>query len=182
MAIGKHLTQPEDFELLKASRFTCVDCGLVSRPHKSVPTGYMGLDDDEVLCAMCYLAAFTEEALEGNHQHGRMLYCPDVSQADLNRLAQMSFLAKYRGEVLSDTASSLIAKIESDLTKPLKRLFPSFVDGDLASFNELMLSLPSDIQASADQVFSPLRYWPDYEAYLSVIEFWNVAAFKQLAF
>ena len=164
-------------------KYTCQCCGLQSRPHKKVITGYIevfALDGRlTALCTMCMQAIHLSRKHQ-SYNHGLIIYCPSLSQGQLSRLAQMLYLAKLRNSPGAEYADQLINDIQSKGVTPLAQTFPGLKTGALSEFINLWQYASPKIHRNSQALFGGLRYWPFEMPFRHQVQFWQVATFNHL--
>ncbi|MFA0809417.1 hypothetical protein [Microbulbifer epialgicus] len=173
-----------EFQLLRKNNFTCDCCGLISRPHQEVKSGYMEVcyieDKNHILCNICAQSQYVGRKVNGRPNHGFIFYCPDLTQGQISSLALWSFVAKYRENQFSQSANRLVSLILSDLVEPVSYIIPGFTSGDVQEFADIYKHLPPKLMETGDQLFSNLKYWPNEIVFEPQIRFWNAASFHNI--
>jgi len=109
-----------------------------------------------------------------------IIYCPSLSQGQLIKLAQHSFVSRLRKNSFSESAGRLITMICKDLIEPVAKVLPGLVSGDLQEFHDFYEYITPELRVNTHKLFKDLRYWPNEVVFRNQINFWNVAAFKNL--
>lgn len=168
---------------LQNNQYTCRCCGLVSRPHRDFPDGYIEVfeHDEEkfCLCSMCMQSQYVARSVGGMPHHGLIIYCPTLSQGEIVRLAQMTYIARLRKNKFYPEANNLIEKITTELISPVEKIIPGFSSGGVQEFAEIYEYLSPKIKSSG--LLNSLRYWPNEMVYANQIKFWDKAAFNNVS-
>lgn len=179
----RNIISDADASFLKGKKYTCECCGLKSRPHRDYPDGYMEVFEHEkekyCLCAMCIQSQYLARTMDGMPNHGLIIYCPTLSQGQIIRLAQMTYVARLRKNKLYSSTNSLIEMITSELIAPVEKIIPDFNTGDVKEFAEIYDYLSPKIKSS--DLLDGLRYWPNEMVYAKQIKFWDKAAFNDVS-
>jgi len=169
---------------LQSTGYQCQCCGLISRPHRDFPSGYMEVfrseGEDHVLCAMCMQSQHLGRCVNGKANHGLIIYCPKLSEGQVVRLAQWAFIAKLRGNRFAQPANRLIGMIVKDLVEPVSYRIPGFTSGDVKEFTEFYQNMSPKLKSEGLTPISDLRYWPNEIVFEQQIKFWNASAFHNV--
>lgn len=177
---------PSESEMmtLKSNGYKCACCGLESRPHRDFPSGYLELfqsnNVDQILCSMCMQSQHLGRSVNGKSNHGLIIYCPNLSQGRIIKLAQWAFIAKLRGNRFASSANKLIGMITKDLVEPVSYRIPGFNSGDVKEFSDIYEYMSPKLKEHSSSLLSDLRYWPNEVVFESQVKFWNVAAFRSI--
>ena len=97
-----------EFRLMAKREFTCACCGFKSKPTKSIPSGGMEFmvyqGSAYLLCLMCIQSQYIDRPIvqEGILNHGRLAYCPTLSQGQVVNLYRDLFCLKLFAEKTGD--------------------------------------------------------------------------------
>ena len=170
---------------LENDNYKCNCCGLISRAHHDYKSGYMELVSlkgvSRVLCSMCAQSQYLRRSVNGEKKHGLIVYCPNLTQGEIIKLAQWSYIAKYRRNKYDKQADEIIKMIERDLVNPVSNIIPGFTSGDVQEFSDVFDWMSPKLRSDSEKLFSNLKYWPNEIAFEKQTKFWNVAAFNKLA-
>lgn len=177
--------KPNESQLkfLRAKGFTCSSCGLKSRGHKLVPSGFMDIQkihgEHKCLCAICSASRSFHKQINGSYSHGKLIYCTDFNQTQMNQLIQRFLLAIYRDEQISIEAEMQLETLIKEHSQQLSPIFgqPSI---ELQKASEYILNLGPKSNEDLSVILKGLIYIPNQSSFEDVIEFWNVAAFGHL--
>ncbi len=169
--------------LLVQLNYTCQCCGLKSRPHKKAVTGYIEVVDFDgsptAFCTMCMQAIHLSRKHQ-SYNHGLIIYSPSLSQGQINRIAQMLYLAKLLNSTAAQRADQLINNIQAKGIAPLAETFPGLKTGALSEFINLWQYASPRIKQNQKSLFNGLRYWPFEIPFRRQLKFWHAATFNHL--
>lgn len=132
---------------LKSKNYTCECCGLVSRPHKDYPSGFIELvrfssGREVAMCSMCVQGIALDRKVVGQKEHGYIIRCPELSQGEVVHMARLFYLGQILDNKISEEAERLIELMQSQLTKDVSTIIPSYEDGSIEEFVDIYKYLP----------------------------------------
>jgi hypothetical protein len=171
--------------ILRSGGYKCECCGLESRPHRDFPSGYLELfksnNVNQTLCSMCMQSQHLGRSVNGKSNHGLIIYCPNLSQGQIIKLAQWAFIAKLRGNRFASSANKMIGMITKDLVEPVSYKIPGFNSGDVQEFTDIYEHMSPKLKENSSSLLSDLKYWPNEVVFEPQVKFWNVAAFRSVS-
>lgn len=174
----------DERKFLKHNAYKCACCGLVSRPHRDFPSGYMEIFNSSsnkyVLCNMCMQSQYLGRSVNGKSNHGLIVYCPSLTQGQLIKLALWAYIARLRGNKFAASANKLIGMVTKDLVKPASNCIPGFNNGDVREFTDIYEYMSPKVRKNSSKILSDLRYWPNEIIFESQVKFWNASAFQNV--
>jgi len=179
------LPDQSQLEILENNNFQCDCCGLVSRPHKQVPSGFIEIasfDDKELpLCSFCMQSQNLSRLVSGRINHGLIIYCPSLSQGQVSKLALYIYASKLRGNGLSSAATNLLTNINKSLIKPASKILPILKSGEVQIFVDVYNNLSPDLLSRQESLFEDLKYLPSEELFKAQVAFWNKASLNNIS-
>ncbi len=174
------LAASHDLKIIKQHGFKCVQCNFQSRPHKSVPTGFMEVIElngkKGCYCTICAQSILLRRLPDAKRNHGHIIYCPALSQGQVSDLSRYVALHTIRKTSLENSARTLSRTIKDHLVPIVERVIPGFSSGDPFAYADLM----DNLRAPRDQTgLEHLRYWPNLAVFNFVFKYWDAAAFSK---
>jgi hypothetical protein len=124
-------------------------------------------------CIICHqLARLT---YSGNAGLGQLMYCPEISQKDINHLARLYFSVKgVEGNHL-DNYIILTQYFEERIRET--SIYLNIKSYNLLDFASSLVQLDDELYNKRGEIFSDLRYWPNLNALNKITgQNWNYIA------
>lgn len=168
--------------ILKRDNFTCQFCGFQAKDFQEV----INIDNNyqnnkaknmATSCVFCTQCHFVESIGVGDYGGGRLIYLPEISQAELNSLCHVLFCA-----VTNDTGYKATAQsIYRNLRFRAQAVENEFGEG-MSQPNKLgqMLIEMNVEQAKRDKILAGLRILPSRTRFREQIDHWAKTALNEL--
>lgn len=188
--------------ILKAAGYTCKACGFRTRPSRVVPHGWMlpvNLDHPAMLatergiclcpfCASSQAINWAVKPLQGGskseHAPGRLIYLPDMTQEQLNRLAHCIVATSSSRAGANQSAEESAARdIDAAILSKhadLQRAIPVFHEDMDYEFANALALLPTEFYTLREDVIGGVRWWPHYKFWAEQGYYWSKATFEPL--
>ena len=191
--------QASGMSVLKRHSFTCVACGFVTRPSRQVPHAHMipvdpdsgrfvSLDGKGVcLCPLCASTtainwSVVSRSLSGKEMPapGMLIYCPYLSQVELNRIAlhSVSIAASRKvgaGSLLDSAIRDLDASMVG-LNHELGANLPIYRGKD-SEFARALAMLTQPLYEQRAELLGNVRWWPTLNFWAEQGLYWSKATY-----
>jgi len=173
---------PEKLQAIRQADHTCSACGLKSREHVDVKSGYLEVLDtpegEKVLCALCSQAQQLNVPINGLENHGLIIYCPDLSQARISQLVLASAMAHRSKHKLSMPSDLFLKEFKRMLIKPVGECLPGLNTGTIFDMIELLESMSLEFNRNSYKHIPYIKYLPLAIPFEAQLDFWHMATYK----
>ncbi|MGP4943207.1 hypothetical protein [Pseudoalteromonas nigrifaciens] len=176
-----------EFKAMKKLGFKCDCCGFIGQPTKAHPA--CGLEflrvagQIKLLCILCAQSQMLMRPVmleNGNkeYNHGRLIYCPEISQGKIIRVVRDIFaMAQYQKSNPNRPMRRYIEELrESFIESLLSRCtnIPALKvsNNDLVGYASLYKYASPELLKNEKKVFGSIRYLPDEVVYGQQIKQW----------
>lgn len=171
----------EEYDFLWGKGFKCDCCGLVSKPHKKIPSGYMEicsiLGKKVLLCSVCSQSQHIGRKVNDNLNHGFVVYCPEFTQGQLTTLVLHTFSMLGSEDMLvQKNAKLVIRELQNKRASLVQNIIPDYKSGSISEFTRFLeeLSLKIRSEDNYSKLMSGLRYIPNQLIFEKQITFWRM--------
>ena len=130
-------------------------------------------------CCFCAQCFFLESVGVGGYGGGTLIYCPELSQAELHSLCHVMFCAMTNDTGYKNTAQSIYRALKSrnDIVEA------KFGEGssDPAIFGHLLIDAQVTCQKKTKSIFQAIRLLPSRAKFRKQIERWAESALLELS-
>lgn len=152
--------------------YTCQYCGFRAEEHQEVVNKNGDYRDNKSnnLVTACVFCAHTQ--LLGLKNNSKIIYLPDISQADLNQFIRILFCASYYGEQYEDTAKTLVQALKHR-ANTVETVFGTD-SSDSVLFAQTYIDAIDFEQKVAErkEIMAQLRWLPSKADYEEIITYW----------
>lgn len=162
--LGKRLSGKDRQAALASAKGACSECGIPSRSHLEA----VEHDGKHVaLCPFCFVA----ESIERGEGKGRLIWCPELTQAQLNNLVVACWLAKAQGEKRGVAADGILAQLYAKHYDIEDIMF----DGAShpAKMAQALRGISPDLYKKRSAFLGSVRFLPAEKAYSRLIDSWK---------
>lgn len=176
-------------DVLIAQGYRCQGCGFESRPAGKRPSGYMEvhhLNHDHTdnrrqnlaaFCPICHRVFHLGYA--GIRGSGFIIYCPWLTQAQINNLCITLFKAADSGGIHEEAAMDLYTEL-SQLYVPIVKAVKGY-EGGAAELGNALMQLSQGAVDHVDSVLKDWRLLPLPQDHTEAIQFWARQVYSTLA-
>ena len=161
-------------EVFQRDKFACIYCGWVDKnnmiDHLNDEHDDNDIDNLACCCAICHSVKHMAYASQNNT--GILIYCPTISQENLNRFMRISFVIQKIGTKEQKDFSLRIWNALKQNSQIVKNVWTSFKPQDIA---ENLVLLPNEIYDSrGENFFREIRilFTPKSVFIAPMIDYW----------
>lgn len=161
---SKRLSGKDRQAALASSKGACSECWIASRAHQEVVERN---GKHIVLCPFCFVV----ESIERGEGKGRLIWCPELTQPQLNNLVVACWLAKVQGEKRGVAADGILTQLYA------KHYDIEDIMFDGASYPvkmaQALRGISPDLYQKRDAFLRSVRFLPAEKAYSRLINSWK---------
>lgn len=172
-----YLPTQKEWEILNQADFRCSECGFKSKSTDATPTGYLEVilwqKITSVFCALCATSKRLGRTVFGTHNHGRIIYSPNLTQSNASDLTRLCGYAKHLDWHDTQIQAAHYVYQRAMRYQTQSQDFP-WVEksGDVQDMVNV-LRLSHDLsQEQKSHLFSGLRYLPNPDVFEPIIRFY----------
>lgn len=163
--------------------YTCQFCGFQAQQHQEV----INLDDNYrnnkfsnivTACCFCTQCFFIENVGQRGFGGGKLIYLPELSQAELNSFCHVIFCALANGAGYSDVAQSIYRDLKFR-AQPIEEKFGEGVSKPHV-FGQMIAECSKE-QDVLKEILKQFRLLPTYAKFKKQLETWAESAAQELA-
>lgn len=171
-------------KVLRRDQYTCQFCGFQARTYQEI----INLDGNYsnnrlanmvTACCFCAQCFFLESVGVGGYGGGTLIYCPELSQAEVNSLCHVLFCAITNDTGYKNTAQTMYRsfKFRAQVVEE------KFGEGmsDPAIFGHLLIDTGAASDEVADNIVKYIRLLPSRAKFRKQIEHWAATALQELS-
>lgn len=169
--------------ILERDNYTCYYCGFRSERHQEIhhlDHNHDNYDHSNLttVCPLCHQASHLSTV--GDTGGGSIIWLPEISQVDLNRLCIAIFIALKSGQdEWVNSAKSLYVSLDSR-----KHLVTSALGNEASdpmTLAQSLLKMPQDeLNKRSDEFLAPLRLLPLVTRFDIPVDYWISKQYKDL--
>lgn len=163
---------------MDSAEFTCGSCSFKSRPTNAVSSGYMEVVKINkkivTLCSPCAGAVRLGRNVSGTHQHGLILWLPEMTQQQVIHVARLCDTSMIKDLPNKRQALKLINAISKHQVN--ENIYPFYTSpGSIEQTLKAMQVNNEIVTPHRHQLFQGMRYFPIKAAYMHIYEhYFNV--------
>lgn len=171
-APSKRIAGKERQSAITAAKGVCAHCGLTSlKFHEVVERGSAHL----VLCPFCFIV----DSIERGDGKGRLIWCPELTQAQLNHLVVVCWMAKSQGEKRGVAADGILAQLYAKHYDIEDILFDgASYPGKMA---QALRGVTSEMYGKREKYLASVRFLPAEKAFADHVEHWKATNWSTIS-
>jgi len=165
-------------------QYTCQFCGFQAREYQEVinlDCNYRNnkMSNMATSCCFCAQCFFIQEVGQGGFGGGKLIYLPEISQAELNSFCHVLFCAITNGTGYRDTAQTIYRNLKFR-SQPIEDKYgPGTSNPNV--FGKILLEYEGKQEDSAEKVLADFRLLASYAKFKKQLESWAASAAKELS-
>jgi len=176
--------QPFMQKVLNRDRHTCQYCGFQAREYQEVVNRDQDYQNNKfsnliTCCCFCAQCLFLESVGLAGYGGGSLIYCPELSQNDLNSFCHVLFCAISNDTGYRSTAQSIYRSLKYR-SQSVEKQFGEATSNP-ATLGQFYLDSGSANPALQERILKDLRLLPSRAKFRQQIERWAEAALQELA-
>ena len=174
---------PTQEKIFNRDHYSCQFCGFQAHQFQEVVNvdgNYRNSRSDNLVtcCPFCTQCFFIESIGVGGFGGGRLVYLPDITQAELNSFCHVIFCAMTNATDYRDSAQALYRNLKA-CAKPIEEKFGR--DASIPGlFCQMLIEQDEDVTKLSRDLLKDVRLLPLYPSFKKQLEVWASAAEQEL--
>lgn len=170
-------------KILKRDNDTCRFCGFQAQQLQEVVNLDRNLRNNDMsnlvtACVFCAQCQFMESAGQDDNSGGQVIYCPEMSQQDLNTMCHVLFCAMNNNTNYAETAQEIYRTLRLRCQVVEKKL--GMGSSNPSALGRSILEYRAKSGKVDQRFLKPLRLLPSYTKFKYHLDSWASAAQEEL--
>lgn len=172
--------------VFERDQYTCQFCGFQAKEYQEV----VNLDQDyhnnkisnmATACCFCAQCFFIQEVGQGGFGGGKLIYLPELTQAELDSFCHVLFCAITNGTSYRDTAQTIYRNLKFR-AQPIEDKY-GIGSSNPGIFGRTLIEYEDDKSQEkvGEKVLAHFRLLPSYAKFKKQLEIWAASAAKELS-